>query len=380
MPSSTSNFERPGFVRQTASDRPGVAQPVPERDIPVQPWRRIFLVAILLAAMLTASWEYYWRAFGSEAGFRNSDGEWAAQRNRIDHGEGSKTVLAGSSRVLFDMQLPIWQRLSGERPIQLALEGTSSIPVLEDLAADPNFKGRLLVGVAPDLFFGGFAYRADAITYFHKWSPSQRAGDLISAHWVEPYFAFFDSDFALGTVLRRQDWPVRPGMHKEMRVRKLMVQPDLDRNSHMWSKVENDPEYRAIARATWAQHFDGPMPGMGTPEQKKAKIDEQIGKAVKAVATLHARGVPVVFVRLPSSGEYYAYEQKYLPRAESWDLLLVRTGAPGIHFEDHRELQGYDTPEWSHLSASEATRFSTAFLPIVQREFANAKSLLSPEH
>jgi len=28
-------------VRLTASDRPGVAQPVPVRDIPAQPWRAI---------------------------------------------------------------------------------------------------------------------------------------------------------------------------------------------------------------------------------------------------------------------------------------------------------------------------------------------------
>ena len=49
-------------------------------------------------------------------------------------GEGNKTVLIGSSRVLFDVQLPVWEKLAGERPIQLAIEGTSSVPVLEDLA------------------------------------------------------------------------------------------------------------------------------------------------------------------------------------------------------------------------------------------------------
>ena len=40
---------RPGFVRLTAADRPGVAQPVPERDIPAQPWGRIWIGAQLLA-------------------------------------------------------------------------------------------------------------------------------------------------------------------------------------------------------------------------------------------------------------------------------------------------------------------------------------------
>ena len=45
-------FERPGFVRQTASDRPGVAQPVPVRDIPLQPWGQIMLAALVMTMLL----------------------------------------------------------------------------------------------------------------------------------------------------------------------------------------------------------------------------------------------------------------------------------------------------------------------------------------
>ena len=77
----------------------------------------------------------------------------------------------------------------------------------------------------------------------------------------------------------------------------------------------------------------------------------------------------MVFIRMPSAGEYYAFEQKVFPRATTWDLLLKRTNTPGIHFEDYPELQGYELPEWSHLSASEANRFTKAMMPIVQREF-----------
>jgi len=373
MHSFTSSSDRPGFIRQTASDRPGVAQPVPERDIPDKPWQSMYVVMLVLLLALVALWEYGWRAYGSVPGYANSNGEWAMQRERIDRGEGAKTVLIGSSRVLFDMQLPVWKDLTGERPIQLALEGTSSLPVLEDLAADPNFTGRLLVGVTPGLFFSGYAYRADALGYFHKWRPSQRIGDWISAHWIEPYLAFDDADFALATVLRRLSWPVRAGMKPELKVRKLMVQQDLDRNSHMWAKVVEDPEYRALARATWAQNFNGPPPSMDTPDKKAKTIESQIAKASRAVATLRARGVQVVFVRLPSAGAYYVNEQIGLPRSETWDLLLQRTGMPGIHFEDYPALQGYELPEWSHLSWSEATRFTSAFVPIVQGEFSKFK-------
>jgi hypothetical protein len=355
-------------LRLTASDRPGVAQPVPVRDIPARPWNSISIAALVLALLMIGAWEWHWRAFGATPAYRNSNGAWAQQRRRIDTGEGGKTVLIGSSRVLFDVQLPEWEKIAGERPIQLAIEGTSPVPMLEDLAADPAFTGHLLVGVAPDIFFSGFTYRGEVVPYYHKQGPSQRSGHWLSRLMLEPYFAFYDPDFALATVVRRQAWPARAGMHEKTMVRKLLTQ-EADRNTHMWRKVEVDPDYQAMARRIWAEDFDGPLPGMGDPVAKKKRIDEQIGKAANAVAKLHARGVQVLFLRPPSAGEYHAYEEKYLPRAETWDLLLQRTGAAGIHFEDYPQLQGYDLPEWSHLSAAEAQRFTAALVPIIQQDF-----------
>jgi hypothetical protein len=355
-------------VRLTASNRPGVAQPVPERDIPARPWRPIMLGAMGMFVLMMGGWEWYWRANGAVPGYRNSDAEWAHERRRIDHGEGAKTVLIGSSRVLFDIQLPVWERITGERPIQLALEGTSPMPILEDLADDPDLTGRLLVGVTPGLFFTGRAARGSVVKYAHDEGPSQRIGNWLSRLLVEPHFAYYDPDFALATVIERQDWPLRPGTRAARNVRKLKIQ-DADRNSYMWSKVELDPDYRALCRAVWAANFNKPPPGMETAAAKQKLIDDQIARAVAAVTKLRARGVRVVFVRLPSAGELYANEQKTLPRGETWDLLLKRTGAPGIHFEDYPELQGYNLPEWSHLSASEAARFTAALVPIVDRMF-----------
>jgi hypothetical protein len=365
---------RPGFVRLTASDRPGVAQPVPERDIPAQPWGRIWISALLLAIALLAWWELHWRAYGVQPGYRNSDGQWAIERRRIDAGEGAKTVIVGDSRVFFDVQLPVWERIEGERPIQLAMEGTSPVPMLEDLAADPAFTGRLLIGIAPNVFFTGYAYRGNVVEYARNQGPSQRSGTWLSMHLLEPYLAFYDPDFALAVVVRRQDWwPPRPGMQSRSRVRKL-ANRDIDRNTHLWDKVSIDTEYRALARRIWAEGFTGPPRGM-TMEQVRKSFDVQIERAATAIATMRARGVRVVFVRPPSDGEFYAYEQKYLPRADTWDRLLARTGAPGIHFEDHPQLQGYELPEWSHMTKAEAERFTAELVPLVLAEFRRQEAV-----
>jgi hypothetical protein len=367
--------ERPGLVRLTASDRPGVAQPVPERDIPSRPWGPILLGAVLMASMLLLAWELHWRAYGASPSYRNSDGLWTQQRRRIDHGEGGATVLLGSSRTLSDVQLPVWERLSGERPIQLALEGTSPLIPLEQLAEDPDFTGRLLVDITPQLFGGGSfggGLRASAFALYRDEGPSQRAGQWLSMHLLEPHFAFYEPDFALDRIARRQPWPLRDGLPYRPTVRKLFV-GEADRNSRLWAKVERDPEYLALVRATWgALNWDAPPPPPERQQRMLALREESLQRVAAAVVKLRARGVAIVFVRHPISGPYLEYENRTSPRADTWDALLARTGVAGLHFEDHPELQGFDAPEWSHLSASEADRYTAALVPLVEQAFARA--------
>jgi len=353
--------------RETASDRPGVAQPVPKRPVPNQPWGRIFVGMLLLLAGMLGAWEWHWRAFGVAPAIRNTDALWAIQRRRIDNGEADATLIVASSRLFFDLQLDVWEKLDGKRPIQLAFEGTSPLPFLEDLAADPKFTGRILLGIAPEVFFGGFGRHGKAVKYLHDESPSQRFGQWLSMRVVEPYFAFYDPDYALPAVIKRLPWPDRPGAPTRLDVRRLSV-TEADRNTHLWDKVENDADYRALMRTVWEQNFK-PSPNDPKPEDKDKKRDEQIERAVKAIATLRARGVKVLLVREPSAGPYLEYDNRIYPRATSWDVLLARSGAPGIHFEDYPQLQGFDLPEWSHLAYADAKRFTAALHEIVVREF-----------
>jgi hypothetical protein len=204
-----------------------------------------------------------------------------------------------------------------------------------------------------------------------KESPSQRVGQWLSMHFIEPYFAFDDPDFALKTVLARQPWPVRPGKRWFTRVRKLS-EHEADRNTHLWSKVGDDLGYREIARNIWREGFV-PSDDDPTPEELVKGVREQIDRAAKAVAKLRARRVKVLFVRMPSIGEYLAFENRVFPRASTWDVLLATTGAPGIHFEDYPELrpdvQGYYLPEWSHMVRADGERVTAALYGIIERDF-----------
>jgi hypothetical protein len=323
----------------------------------------------MVCLLSLTGWELYWRDFGVTSSYRNSDGLWAIQRRRIDRGEGDKTVIVSSSRGFFDLQLDVWERESGRRPIQLGLEGTSPVPFMEDLAEDPDFTGTLLVGVAPGPFFGGDK-RLAALQRYQEESPSQWLGQRISM-LIEPHLAFYHFDYALFSVLKRQAWPDRDGVVNNMEVRKL-ADFTQDRNARLWSKLETDEEYRELAREIWA---DGFVPlNERDPERIKRDLENrgiQLDRAVAATGKLQDKGAEVIFFRSPAEGHYAIAEPTITPRDQTWDVLIERTGVLGLHFEDHAEMQGYWLPEWSHLSGSEADRYTASLYHLIQREQAS---------
>ena len=358
MPSSTSSFD--GLAMREKYGRP----------LPAHSLRLAAIIALFVALVLLSGWEIYWRTVqGIEPSYRNSEGLWATERRRINNGEGHKTVLIGSSRTLFNIQLDVWEAQAGERPIQLALEGTTPVPVLEGLADDPDFTGTLLIGVAPDLFFSGFAYREKAIARYEEETPSQWIGQRVSMLF-EPWLAFYNFDTGLFTVLKRQPWPARADVRTVRDVRKLSNM-ERDRNTRLWSKVVTDTDFQQEAKEIWAQNF---VPIEERDEEFLTKGREntlqQIERAQAAVHKLRTRGVDVIFVRHISEGHFAIQEPMYFPREQTWDLLLEKSGAPGLHFADHEAMQGYYLPEWSHMTGEEADRYTAALYHLVQETLA----------
>ena len=107
------------------------AEAVFERPVPVL--GRSAMLALVMTAILMVAWESWVRSEGVKPAYRNSDGQWTEQRRRINNGAGDGWVFTGSSRVLFNMQLSVWERLDKRRPLQLALEGTAPVAVMESL-------------------------------------------------------------------------------------------------------------------------------------------------------------------------------------------------------------------------------------------------------
>ena len=372
MPSSISHSEAhksevrglregalPAGLRQTAANRPGQAQPVPTRDIPSRPWVKMGAAVLVAVTLLTGVWEWNARAnIGLHAGdIDDSPQAWAEQRRLAD---AAPVAIIGDSRILFDTDLDRFQQLTGVRPIQTAIVGTNGRALLESYANDANFKSLLIVGLADASYFRpqGVGVGAPYLKNFVKNDkPSQLTGLWID-RWLQKYLAFLDADYRLSNLVPRWDHGWRKDVDSPYEdVWKISETFD-NRQYFMWDQIESDPYLRAHARHAWIGGH-GSFNGPPIPATVARNV---VARSAEAVRRIRARGGDVIFIRPPSAPELRSIEDKRLPRAKGWDLLVAGTHAYGIHADDLPQAQNLVVPEWSHLSRKCATVFTDAYV------------------
>jgi len=369
VPLSTSSSERsdpaprgvvqkegalPAGLRLTASDRPGQAQPVPTRDVPSQPWGKILIAVSVSLLVGTAALEVNAREnFGLYAGdLDNSEVTWTNEKLRA---AGAPAAIVGDSRILFDPDLDRFEALTGIRPIQLAVHGTSALTLLENMADDPDFKGVLIVGLADTMFFQPFDGYGGYVKKFDEYRAPYKIVSNEIDHVLQRRLAFLDSNYRLSVLAHRLDPDFRAGVEGPKDDIWKVQQVGEHRSTHLWDRVEYDLAYRARTRWAW-KGFKDKFPY--TPEL----IAKGQARAKAAVDKIRARGGDVVFIRPPSAPQLRVNEEAQLPKAKGWDVLIRNTHSVGIHIDDLPDAHGLTLPEWSHLSQRCATVFTDIYV------------------
>jgi hypothetical protein len=333
-------------------------------------------VAVVLAALCLGGWEFHWRNHGYAPTLEDTGDLWAETRSRLGP-DPDQTVIIGSSRILFDFDLQAYAKAFGTAlPVQLALPGGTPAPILYHIAEETPFRGTLLVGVTPPLYFvpGGFPVeRAEsAIHRYKNWSPSQRLGNILGKA-LQKQVAFFNEDLTLDALLKSLPVPNREGAARNLppRFPPYFGRVEEGRQVWMWEKCGFGTPLAARIQNIWKPLFTPPPPPPEvTPEEAKerflAAMEATLERTRRSVETIRGRGGRVVFIRPPSSGWVRDMENTTAPRAGFWDRILAVSGSPGIHFEDYPALSDFACPEWSHLTAGDAVRYSRAVLPILK--------------
>ena len=326
---------------------------MPTRDVPHQPWGRIMFGVVAALAVGVTALELNARRLDLHAGDLDNS-EVAGVKERV-RSEAADVAIVGDSRILFDTDLDRFEALTGRRPVQLAIHGTSALTLLEDAASNENFHGLLIVGLADTMFFqpydgyGAYVRRRGDFT-----SPSGRIGIEID-HMLQRRLAFLDANYRLSVLAHRLDPDFRPGVEGPKDDIWKIQEVGEQRATWMWARVEYDPVIRARSRWAW-KGFKEKFPF--TPQL----IAKGLARAKAAVDKIRARGGEVVFVRPPSAPQLRVNEEAQVPKTKGWDALLRNTHSVGVHADDLVQAQNLTLPEWSHLNRKCATVFTDAYV------------------
>ncbi|HEX6191767.1 MAG TPA: hypothetical protein VFZ42_05355 [Chitinophagaceae bacterium] len=316
------------------------------------------LLTVAVVVTFIFCWETYWRTKGFVATFNDDKVLWANARKAVYQPIDKATVFIGSSRIKFDLDIAEWEKLTGEKAVQLALVGTSPRQLLQDLANDEKFKGKLVVDVTEPLFFSQIPVfhksANEAVDFYKKQTPSEKFSSSINFA-LESRFVFLEEGrFSLNTLLNDLEVPSRPGVFVVPPFPKGFEWTKFNRQTFMSAGFLADTQLINRQTNIWKKLIMGnPAPPVsGKPLQ--AILDE----VAAAVKKIQSRGGKVIFVRTPSSGPMAEGEQKTFPRAKYWDALLAASNARGIHYADNEKTASFICPEWSHLSPNDAILYT----------------------
>jgi hypothetical protein len=268
------------------------------------------------------------------------------------------------------------QAARGPRPIQLATVGSSPVVILDHLAKDPSYAGTTLVGVVPPFLAAGGGPPVENprryVRKYHEWSPANEWEHALSLPLQERFAFIQQEDLTLRQLLAHAPIPRRSAAFAP-ELPPHFSQIDLDRRTRMTQRAEHDTALMERIQHIWLPLFAGPpKPAALSAEQWQKILDAgwqaNLQQVKAAVASIRARGGNVVFVRHPSTGPLRELEDRITPRAVFWDKLLQETGAQGIYDRDYPQLNGFECPEWSHLSASDSVEYTRRLSVILKQK------------
>lgn len=309
-------------------------------------WLRSLAVGLLAALVILGGWEAFWRGAGFAPVIEDDLGIWTLKRRDVQKGDGRTAVLLGSSRMQLDVDPRIFQAATGLETVMLAIDGSSPLPVLADLAADRSFAGLVLCSILPQWLADDGGDQGRSVKWvrkFHqqKWSSriETRLSLLVQSHAAFRYPGLLPDK--LWEKLTRGEVPQPPyAPMREDRYRPA----DYSRIDISQLRAARVERQRRIVEAA-------------DPLSEEA-FAAHISEIEAMVSRIHQRGGRVIFLRMPSCGEVLKLEEEAWPRHRYWDRFTASTAARTVHFADYPALSLFDCPDGSHLDFRDAGSFT----------------------
>jgi hypothetical protein len=306
--------------------------------------------------------EHLWRSRGFYPRLEDSPGLWSLERRKAKGAGPEQVVFIGGSRPQWDIDLEAFDRsFHGKRPIQLAIGGSASTPVLFHLAGEESFKGMVISSVGITTYIGGppksMEQPEDYIRFYDDLGPS----DVTETRLIlllQRSCSFVLPEVSLRNLIRgtlRNKWP--PPSYWEMLA---------DRSVHAHISTYPNLESLRIRR-------EKNLRDEKTIEITREQLIKNLDEIERAVKGIQDRGGRVIFVQFPLSEVARKLVEERYPRKEYWEVMAARTSAIMIHFKDYPSLSGFECPDFLHLDRKDAEKFTEALAGIIFEKLADEK-------
>jgi len=342
------------------------------RPVAVSGGVRAFVCAVLLVVSLLAGAEWYWRARGFLPTVQDSRLLWSYWRSKVYSAgaEQPPVVLLGSSRAQVGL-VPevVAEGFPRRRVVQLSAMGRGPYGVLDSLAKDPRFTGILICDACERFLMPSqqldmkeyVAYYREAYGGPGQWN---RLANLACEVFLQERLALLSPRIALKQQLWRR--PLVPAIHHMRGDRQIVVQP---------RGVPAASGAPAEGPSTDELHEeDGPEYEVYDAEGFSAFVARELRPLVAAI---RQRGGEVYFVRMPSEGAMWRWEERHWPRSRYWDRLAGEFPGRAIHFRDYPRLSRARCIDGTHLDFSQAREFTRALTDIIRSGQTTAPSAVT---
>ena len=331
----------------------------------MQPNSRLFLYSFILALVLVSIHEYYFRIVeGFSPGYdvENVD-YWAEQRARVKDLSSDDIIILGSSRAHFDININLWDSITGTKPLMLAYPGSSPLLALDDLVKKSEFNGLIVIGVSPGLFFGmrdswGSGRIKKAIDQYYDRTYAQVLNHYL--YKLPDYnLGFVNQSISLAEIFASLPLPKRDSVCTPV-IWPPMVHMDENRNIRMLPIMENDTTIQRRQKDIWFN----PDPKNRYADSLQVILNDYIG----LIKTFKERGGRVALIRPPVTEYYLKTEGKLFPRESYWNELIKQSDCPGYHFADYPSTKDMVPPEWSHLNRKDSDTYTRTIIQLLKQD------------
>jgi hypothetical protein len=327
--------------------------------LPAGPWARIWSIALLVAVVILGSCELFWRSRGFRPSVTDDGNLWCLARAKVKPDDPRQFVIIGGSRAQLGIDPAVFgQGFDGRPAVQLAVDGSSCLPVLRDLADDPTFRGIILCDVTPGPFFHGINVnanpQAEYVEQFNKQTFAGRFEYRLRA--ILQMFLVLRLPDVAPTASNLQAW-LSDGVLPQPS--NIAVKMDRSKPTD-FSRMELP---REIAFRNSRERLLPP----GLPPDRLSADMDLLNSMVQKIESRHGK---VIFILMPVSGFVRQQEEALYPRTLYWDVLASRTKTLTINFTDYPSLAAFTCPEGSHLDAHDMAPFTRALATIIKEKLA----------